>query len=79
MTEKLTLNEIHDMIQNMKQKLTTKGSVTHVFKRRDYEAVLVVLSDEHELLSDKCIHVRVNFQHGVLTVSFRRSVFDESL
>ena len=73
MTEKLTLNEIHATIQSMKNKLSVKGSVTHVFKRRDYEAVLVVLSDEHELLSDKCIHVRVNFQHGVLTLSFRRS------
>ena len=73
MTEKLTLNEIHDMIQNMKQKLSEKGQVTHVFKRRDYEAVLIVLSDEEELLADKKVHVKVNFQHGVLTVSFRRS------
>ena len=73
MTEKLTLNEIHDTIQSMKNKLSTKGSVTHVFKRRDYEAVLIVLSDERELLEDKCVHVKVNFQHGVLTVSFRRS------
>ena len=75
MTEKLTLNEIHDMIQNMKQKLDEKGSVTHVFKRRDYEAVLIVLSDEQDLLRDKDIHVRVNFQHGILTVSFRRHGF----
>ena len=78
MTTKLTLNQVHDMIQKMKSKLDEKGSVTHVFKRRDYEAVLIVLSDEHELLSDKCIHVRVNFQHGILTLSFRRSIFDES-
>ena len=77
MTTKLTLNQIHDLIQKMKSKLDEKGSVTHVFKRRDYEAVLIVLSDEEELLADKCVHVKVNFQHGILSVSFRRSKFDE--
>ena len=72
MSEKLTLNQVYDLIQNMKKKLTVKGSVTHVFKRHDYEAVLIVLSDEKDLLADKDIHVRVNFQHGIVTVSFRR-------
>ena len=72
MTKKLTLNEVYDLIQNMKNRLSVKGSVTHVFKRHDYEAVLIVLSDEKDLLADKDIHVRVNFQHGILTVSFRR-------
>lgn len=69
---KFTLDEIYDTIQQMKNKLSEKGSVTHVFKRKDYEAVLLILSDEHSLLSDKDIHVKVNFQHGILTVSFRR-------
>jgi len=73
MTTKLTLNQVHDLIQNMKHKLNEKGNVTHVFKRRDYEAVLIVLSDEEDLLADKKVHVKVNFQHGVLTLSFRRS------
>jgi len=72
---KFTLDEIYDTIQQMKNKLSEKGSVTHVFKRKDYEAVLVILSDEHSLLSDKDIHVKVNFQHGILTVSFRRHGF----
>ena len=75
MSEKLTLNQVYDLIQNMKKKLTVKGSVTHVFKRHDYEAVLIVLSDEKDLLSDKDIHVKVNFQHGIVTVSFRRHGF----
>lgn len=75
MNVKLSLTEVHDMIQNMKQKLSEKGQVTHVFKRRDYEAVLIVLSDEQDLLSNKDVHVRVNFQHGILTVSFRRHGF----
>ena len=72
MSEKLSLNEVYDLIQQMKKRLSVKGSVTHVFKRRDYEALLVVLSDEKDLLADKDIHVKVNFQHGILTVSFRR-------
>ncbi|MBR0059361.1 MAG: hypothetical protein IJP99_08540 [Methanobrevibacter sp.] len=75
MTEKLSLNEVYDTIQNTKNRLSVKGSVTHVFKRRDYEAVLIVLSDEKDLLADKDIHVKVNFQHGILTVSFRRHGF----
>ena len=72
MTQKLTLNEVYDMIQNMKQKLDEKGRVTHVFKRVDYEAVLVVLSDERDLLFDRGIKIKVTVQNGILTVLLRR-------
>lgn len=72
MTNKLSLAEIYNTIQMMKQKLSAKGSVTHVFKRVDYEAVLVVLSDERDLLEDRGINIKVTVQNGILTVLLRR-------
>ena len=72
MTKKLTLAEIYNTIQMMKQKLSTKDSITHVFKRVDSEAVLIVLSDERDLLEDRGINIKVTVQNGILTVLLRR-------
>ena len=64
--------EIYNKIQTMKQKLTDKGQVTQVFPRRDYHEVLCLLSNEIGLAKDKGVHMKVDVQHGVVTVSLRR-------
>ena len=64
--------EIYNKIQTMKQKLTDKGQVTQVFPRGDYHEVLCLLSNEIRLAKDKNIHMKVDVQHGVVTVSLRR-------
>ena len=69
---KLTLNQVYDTIQRMKNKLNGNSGVTHVFKREDCEAVLIVLSDEKDLLNDKSIHLKVNVQHGVISITLKK-------
>ena len=64
--------EIYDTIQTMKQKLTDKGQVTQVFSRADYHEVLCLLSNEIGLARDKGVHMKVNIQDGIVTVSLRR-------
>ena len=72
MTRKLSLNEVDDLIQTMKHKLDKCGYATKVVSRENYEAVLVCLSDEKELMNNHDIKVRLIFQEGILTVRLRK-------
>ena len=68
----MNFTEVYDTIQTMKSKLDDKGQVTQVFPRGDYHEVLCLLSNEIGLARDKGVHMKVDVQHGVVTVSLRR-------
>lgn len=68
----MNYEEVYDLIQEMVDKLNHRGQVTKVFKREDYHDIFCILNNYESVMADRKVHVKVNVQHGVVTVSFRR-------
>ena len=71
MTNIQSYMEVQETITHMIDKLNRCGYSTKIFNRENYHDVLCVLSNT-ELGDDHTIHLKVNVQHGIITVSLRR-------
>ena len=72
MTEKMTWMEVYNTIQDMKNKLTHRDYTTQVFSRGNYHDILCILSNDIQLAKDRSMHIKVNIQDSLITVSLRR-------
>ena len=68
----MTFMETYDMIQNLKERFNEKGYATKIFHREEYHDVLCILSNEGMFCKDRSVHLKVNVQDGIITVSLRR-------
>ena len=72
MTENLTWQQLHELIMEMRSKLETQQSVTRTVSRVNYSTLMSILTNQSVFQHDKTVHLKVNVQHGVISITLKR-------
>lgn len=72
MTDNLTWQQIHTLLNTMTQKLETQQSVTRTISRTNYNELLSVLTNRTSFKYDKKLHLKLNIQDGLITITLKR-------
>ena len=72
MNENLSWQQIHELLNTMTQKLETQQSVTRTISRTNYNELLSVLTNRTSFKYDKKLHLKLNIQDGLITITLKR-------
>jgi len=72
MTDNLTWQQIHELLNTMTQKLEIQQSVTRTISRTNYNELLSVLTNRTSFKYDKKLHLKLNIQDGLITITLKR-------
>lgn len=72
MTDNLTWQQIHELINTMLKTLETKQSVTRTISRTNYNEVLSVLTNRTQFKYDKNLHLKLDVSYGAITIHIRK-------
>ena len=72
MTENMTWQQLHELIMEMRSKLETQQSVTRTVSRVNYSTLMSILINQSVFQHDKSIHLKLNVQHGVISITLKR-------
>ena len=71
MTENMTWQQLHSLIMEMRSKLETQKSVTRTVSRVNYCTLMSILTNQSVFQYDKNIHLKVNVQDGIMSVTLK--------
>jgi len=72
MTENMTWQQLHELIMEMRSKLETQQSVTRTVSRVNYSTLMSILTNQSVFQHDKNLHLKLNVQHGVISITLKR-------
>lgn len=72
MTENMTWQELHELVMEMRTRLETQQSVTRTVSRVNYSTLMSILINQSVFQHDKSIHLKLNVQHGVITITLKK-------
>lgn len=72
MNENLSWQQIHELLNTMTQKLEIQQSVTRTISRTNYNELLSVLTNRTSFKYDKKLHLKLNIQDGLITITLKR-------
>ena len=72
MTDNLSWQEIHELLNTMTQKLETQQSVTRTISRTNYNELLSVLTNRTSFKYDKELHLKLNIQDGEISITLKK-------
>ena len=72
MNENLSWQQIHELLNTMTQKLETQQTVTRTISRTNYNELLSVLTNRTSFKYDKKLHLKLNIQDGLITITLKR-------
>lgn len=72
MTDNLTWQQIHTLLNNMTNTLEHKTTVTRTIPRINYNELLSVLTNRTQFKYDKNLELNLNIQDNNITIHIRR-------
>ena len=72
MNENLSWQQIHELLNTMTQKLEIQQTVTRTISRTNYNELLSVLTNRTSFKYDKKLHLKLNIQDGLITITLKR-------
>ena len=72
MNENLSWQQIHELLNTMTQKIETQQTVTRTISRTNYNELLSVLTNRTSFKYDKKLHLKLNIQDGLITITLKR-------
>ena len=72
MNENLSWQQIHELLNTMTQKIETQETITRTISRTNYNELLSVLTNRTSFKYDKKLHLKLNIQDGVISITLKR-------